>query len=61
MLFQTSIALVYATGGSELLMLEVVVDMASKVVMVRATRAGADLWSSQNDIQDTQTVMKVGM
>ena len=53
--------LVYATGGSELLMLEVVVDIARSVVMVNATLAGADLWSNQNDIQDTQTVMKVGM
>ena len=43
------------------MMEEVVVDMASSVVMVSATRAGADLWSSQKDIQDTQTVMKVGM
>ena len=41
-------------------MLEVVVDMASKVVMVSITLAGADLWSSQKDIQETQTVMKVG-
>ena len=40
---------------------EVVVAMASSVVMVRATRAGADLWSSQKLIQDTHTVMKVGM
>ncbi len=29
--------LVYATGGRLLLMLEVVVDMASRVVMVNAT------------------------
>ena len=43
------------------MMLEVVVDMASKVVIVRETRAGADLWSSQNDIHETQTIMKVGM
>ena len=42
-------------------MLAVVVDMASSVVMVSITLAGADLWSSQKDIQDTQTVMKVGM
>ena len=42
-------------------MLEVVVDMAKRVVMVSATLAGADLWSSQNDIQDTQTIMKVGI
>ena len=42
-------------------MLAVVVDMASRVVMVSITLAGADLWSSQKDIQDTQTVMKVGM
>ena len=44
-----------------MLMLAVVVDMANKVVMVNITRAGADLWSSQKDIQETQTVMKVGM
>ena len=42
-------------------MLAVVVDMAKRVVMVSITLAGADLWSSQKDIQDTQTVMKVGM
>ena len=41
-------------------MLEVVVDMANKVVITRATLAGADLWSNQKDIQDTHTVMKVG-
>ena len=34
-------ALVYATGGKELLMEEVVVDMAKSVVTVSATRAGA--------------------
>ena len=34
--------------------------MASSVVIVRATLAGADLWSSQNDIQDTDTVMEHG-
>ena len=61
MLDQTSIALVYATGGRELLMLEVVVDMAKRVVMVKDTLAGADLWSSQKDIQDTQTIMNVGI
>ena len=44
-----------------MLMLAVVVDMASSVVMVNITLAGADLWSSQKDIQETQTVMKVGM
>ena len=43
------------------MILEVVVDIASRVVMVSATLAGADLWSSQKDIQDTQTVMKVGI
>ena len=42
------------------MMLEVVVDMAKRVVMVSITLAGADLWSSQKDIQDTHTVMKVG-
>ena len=38
---QTSMALVYATGGSELLIDDVVVDMANRVVTVSATRAGA--------------------
>ena len=42
------------------MMLEVVVDMARRVVMVSITLAGADLWSSQKDIQETQTVMRVG-
>ena len=42
-------------------MLAVAVAIASRVVMVRATLAGAYLWSSQKDIQDTQTIMKVGM
>ena len=42
------------------MMLEVVVDIAKRVVMVSITLAGADLWSSQKDIQETQTVMKVG-
>ena len=41
-------------------MLEVVVDMAKRVVMVRATLAGADLWSNQKDIHETQTIMNVG-
>ena len=43
------------------MMLAVVVAIARSVVMVNATLAGADLWSSQKDIQETQTVMKVGM
>ena len=42
------------------MILAVVVAMASRVVMVSATLAGADLWSNQKDIQDTQTIMKVG-
>ena len=42
------------------MMLAVVVAIARRVVMVSATRAGADLWSSQKDIQETQTIMKVG-
>ena len=42
------------------MILEVVVDMAKRVVMVSITLAGADLWSSQKDIQETQTVMNVG-
>ena len=42
------------------MMLEVVVDMARRVVMVRATLAGADLWSNQKDIQETETVIVQG-
>ena len=42
------------------MILEVVVDIASRVVIVSATLAGADLWSSQKDIQETQTIIKVG-
>ena len=34
------------------MMLEVVVDMAKRVVIVSITLAGADLWSSQKDIQE---------
>ena len=34
-------ALVYATGGRESLIEDVVVDIASSVVTVKATRAGA--------------------
>ena len=41
-------------------MLAWVVDMASRVVTPSATRAGTALWSSQNDIQDTETVMEQG-
>ena len=38
---QTSIAFVYATGGKELFIEDVVVDIARSVVTVRATLAGA--------------------
>ena len=51
------VTFVKAIGGRKLLMLEVVVDMARRVVM---TMARADLWSNQKDIQETQTVMKDG-
>ena len=37
---QTSMALVYATGGREFCMLAWVVDIASRVVTPRATLAG---------------------
>ena len=41
---------------------EVVVDndMAKRVVMVIITLAGVDMRSNQKDIQETQTVMKIG-
>ena len=42
------------------MMLAVVVAIASRVVMVSATLAGADLWSNQKDIQDTETVIVQG-
>jgi hypothetical protein len=38
---QTSIAFVYATGGNELFIEDVVVDIAKRVVTVKATLAGA--------------------
>ena len=66
----------YATGGREFWMLAWVVDMASSVVTPSATRAGTwrtqlvrnyvqrlwltALWSSQKDIQETETVMEQG-
>jgi len=37
----TSMAFVYATGGKDSLMEDVVVDMANKVVIVNVTLAGA--------------------
>ena len=54
------VTLVYATGGREFWMLAWVVDMASRVVTPSATRAGTALWSSQKDIQETDTVMEHG-
>ena len=39
-------------------MLAWVVDMASRVVTPSATRAGTALWSSQNESQDTETVIQ---
>ena len=41
-------------------MLAWVVDMASKVVTPKATLAGTALWSSQKDIQETETVIVQG-
>ena len=35
--------------------------MRHVVFMLSVCLAGADLWSSQKDIQETQTIMKVGI
>ena len=43
------------------MMEDVWVDMVSKVVTPRATRAGTAFWSSQKDTQDTITNMQHGM
>jgi hypothetical protein len=43
-----------------LFILEVLAMITDIRLPVRATLAGADLWSSQKDIQLTQTIMKVG-
>jgi len=53
-------ALVYATGGSELLMDAVCVDMVSSVVTPSDTRAGTAFGSSQKLTHDTMTNMQHG-
>ena len=41
-------------------MLAMVVLMARRVVTLRLILAGADLWSIQNENQDTMTIIMVG-
>ena len=53
-------ALVYATGGSELLIEAVCVDMVRRVVTPRETLAGTAFGSNQKDTQDTMTNMQQG-
>ena len=57
---QTSMALVYATGGSELLIEAVCVDMVRSVVTPSETRAGTAFGSSQKLTHDTITSMQQG-
>ena len=56
----TSIALVYATGGRELLMEAVWVDIVSSVVTPKLTLAGTALGSNQKLTHDTITNMQQG-
>ena len=53
-------ALVYATGGSELLMEAVCVDIVRRVVTPRDTLAGTAFGSSQKLTHDTITSMQQG-
>ena len=53
-------ALVYATGGSELLIEAVCVDMVRSVVTPSETRAGTAFGSSQKLTHDTITSMQQG-
>ena len=57
---QTSMALVYATGGKAELIEAVCVDMVNKVVTPRATRAGTAFGSNQKLTQDTMTSIHPG-
>ena len=53
--------LVYETGGRVLLMLEVCVDIVSRVVTPNETRAGTLFASSQKLTHDTITSIQHGM
>lgn len=53
-------ALVYATGGKELLMDAVCVDIVSRVVTPNETLAGTAFGSSQKLTQETMTNMQQG-
>ena len=57
---QTSMALVYETGGSWADMPLVWVDMVSSVVTPSDTLAGMACWSSQKLTQETMTSMQQG-
>ena len=57
---QTSIAFVYATGGSELLIDAVCVDMVRRVVTPNDTLAGTAFGSNQKDTHDTITSIQHG-
>ena len=57
---QTSMALVYETGGNWALMPEVWVDIVSKVVTPKETRAGMAFWSNQKLTQETITNIQQG-
>ncbi len=54
-------AFVYATGGKELFMDAVCVDIVSRVVTPRDTLAGTAFGSNQKLTQDTMTNMQQGM
>ena len=56
----TSMAFVYATGGKELLMEAVWVDIVSSVVTPKLTRAGTALGSNQKLTHETITSMQQG-
>ena len=53
-------ALVYATGGRELLIDAVCVDIVRSVVTPNDTLAGTALGSNQNETHDTITSMQQG-
>ena len=53
-------AFVYATGGRELLIDAVWVDMVKSVVTPNETLAGTALGSNQNETQDTMTSIQHG-
>ncbi len=57
----TSMAFVYATGGKELLIDAVCVDMVSSVVTPRETLAGTAFGSNQKLTHETMTSIQQGM